>query len=54
MVRWLIKADGCVVDVEYNSVKKAWKKADQYAAHCANQDDPWFPEMTLESEVIEP
>ena len=53
MTRWLIKADGVVVDVEYNSVKKAWRKANRYAAECAEQDEPFYPEMTLEIEVIE-
>ena len=47
MVRWLIKADEKVVAVDYSSAEKARRKAQQYAEECANQDEPWFPKMTV-------
>lgn len=53
MVRWLIKADGKVVGTEYNSEKKAWKKANQYASECETQDEPYYPLMTVECEETE-
>ena len=53
MVRWLIKADGMLVGTEYDSEKKAWRKARQYEAECADQDTPCYPLMTVESEEIE-
>ena len=51
-VRWTIKADGMIVGHEYNSEGKAWSWAYSYADHCANQDIPYFPKMTVEKETI--
>lgn len=53
MVRWLIKADGKLVCTEYDSEKKAWRKARRYEAECADQEIPYYPLMTVESEEIE-
>ena len=53
MVRWLIFADDRVVAVEYCSAEKARRKAQEYADHCANQDEPWFPKMTVVEDCTE-
>lgn len=52
-VRWVIKADGVIVGYEYSSERKARERAIQYAMECEEQDDPWFPKMTVEEERIE-
>ena len=52
--RWLILADGVVVGVEYNNERKAWYKANIYAYECEQQDEPYFPKMTVEREEIDP
>ena len=51
--RWLIKANGLHVDTEYESEKKAWRKAHIYADSCINQDVPFYPTMTVECEEID-
>ena len=51
--RWLILADGVVVGVEYSSEFKARRKANLYAYECEQQDEPYFPKMTVEREEID-
>ena len=51
--RWLILADGVVVGVEYSSEIKAWRKARVYEYECSQQDEPYFPKMTVEREEID-
>ncbi len=53
LTRWLIKADGSLVGVEYGSESKAVKRANMYAMHCMNQDDPYYPTMTVEEDTTE-
>lgn len=53
-VRWVIKADGQVVDIVYTSERKAWILASRYEEECAYQDDPFSPHMTVEEEYMDP
>ena len=52
MTRYLVKANGIVID-HAETEKKAWRKARNYEYECSNQDEPCFPKMSVEYEVID-
>ena len=50
--RWLIRANGKTVGYEYESIEKAWKRANAFREHCNYQDEPWDPVMTILEQTI--
>ena len=52
LTRYIIKANGKVIDHAFDK-KKANVIAGNYAEHCANMDDPWFPKMEVNIETVE-
>ena len=50
--RWAIYANGVLICHEYQSLEKARDYAFRYESGCWNQEEPFFPEMSIVEEVL--
>lgn len=52
MRRYAVYADGFQIG-HAETKEKAWKIAHKYECECMNQDEPCYPKMEVQKEVIE-
>lgn len=50
--RYIIKANNTIIG-HAETKRKAWRIANIFADECANQDEPFYPTIRIEKQILE-